>query len=241
MIAIALPLALSLSFAGIISAQQISGSISGLVLDPQKQLVPNAKVTLVYENQGVTAMEMNTGHDGTFVFAPLAPGLYSMTIEGAGFKKYSRTGIQLDANQRLGLPPIALEIGAASESITVDGSVAALETMSATRSGVVDQSQVVNLAMNGRSIGAVLRILPGVENDTNSVFVQHIAGQPWDQYTYTLDGVTTEDSGCACFAFRYSVDAIAEISVGTNALAPDLCTKRRPSGGAGQLRNLILA
>jgi hypothetical protein len=139
-------------------------------------------------------------------------------VEAAGFKKHSRTSIPLDANQRLGIPPIALELGSTSETVVVDGSSPALETISSTRGGVVDQSQVNNLAMNGRSIGAVLRILPGVENDTDSVFGQAIAGQRTDQYTYTLDGVTMQDSGCGCFAFRYSVDAIAEISVATNAL-----------------------
>jgi len=218
-IVIALQTALSLlPFAGRLDAQQISGSISGVVLDSQARAVQNAKVTLIYLVQSVKAMEVNTTQEGTFLFTPLLPGTYTVTIEAPGFKKYSQTAIPLDANQRLGLPSIVLEVGSAAENITVDGNAVALDTISAARSGVVDQSQVVNLAMNGRSIGAVLRILPGIENDTNSVFGQAIAGQRNDQYTYTLDGVTMQDSGCGCFAFRYSVDAIDEISVASNAL-----------------------
>ena len=218
-IVIVLPAALLLlSLAGILKAQQISGSISGVVLDAQGAAVQNAKATLIHQNEGVTAMAVNTSPEGTFVFTPLVPGTYTVTIEAAGFKKYSRTAMPLDANQRLELPPIALEIGSASETVTVDGRAVVLETISSARSGVVDQSQVNNLAMNGRSIGAVLRIVPGVENDTNSVFGQAIVGQRNDQYTYTLDGVTMQDTGCGCFAFRYSVDAIDEISVATNAL-----------------------
>ena len=218
-IVIALRVALSVgSLAAIVNAQQISGSISGVVFDPQGGVVQNAMATLIDLTQGVKAMEVNTNQEGTFVFTPLAPGTYTVTVEAAGFKKHSRTSIPLDANQRLGIPPIALELGSTSEAVVVDGSTPALETIASTRGGVVDQSQVNNLAMNGRSIGAVLRILPGIENDTNSVFGQAIAGQRTDQYTYTLDGVTMQDSGCGCFAFRYSVDAIAEISVATNAL-----------------------
>ena len=218
-IVIALPAALSLlSLAGMLKAQQISGSISGVVLDAQGAVVQAAKATLIHQTQGVTAMAVNTSQEGTFVFTPLVPGTYTVKVEADGFKKYSRIEMPLDANQRLELPPIVLEIGSASETVTVDGRAVALETISPARSGVVDQSQVNNLAMNGRSIGAVLRILPGVENDTNSVFGQAIVGQRNDQYTYTLDGVTMQDSGCGCFAFRYSVDAIDEISVATNAL-----------------------
>ena len=221
-ITIALPAALSLlSAATIIHGQQVSGSISGVVLDAQGGVVQNAKAILIHETQGVKAMEVNTSQEGTFVFTPLSPGTYTVTIEAAGFKKHSTTAVALDANQRLGLPPVALDLGPTSETVTVDGSGIALETISSARGGVVDESQVNNLAMNGRSIGAVLRILPGVENDTNSVFGQAIVGQRNDQYTYTLDGVTMQDSGCGCFAFRYSVDAIDEISVATNALPPE--------------------
>jgi hypothetical protein len=75
--------------------------------------------------------------------------------------------------------------------------------------------------MNGRNFGAVMRIVPGVENDVSTANGQVIGGQRSDQYTYTLDGVTMEDSGCGCFAFRYSVDSIAEIMVATNGLAAD--------------------
>ncbi len=214
--------ALSLLFAARMgNPQQLSGSLSGVVFDPDGAVVQNAKATLINESQGVKAMQVNTNQEGTFVFTPLAPGTYTVTVEAVGFKKHSRTSVPLDANQRLGIPPIALELGSASETVLVDGSTPALETISSTRRGVVDQSQVNNLAMNGRSIGAVLRILPGVENDTNSVFGQAIVGQRNDQYTYTLDGVTMQDSGCGCFAFRYSVDAIDEISVATNALSAE--------------------
>jgi hypothetical protein len=134
-IARAMLLALSM-FAGLAGAQQISGSITGMVQDPQAQVVPNARVTLINQAQGVTAMQAVTSQEGTFVFTPLLPALYTVSVEAAGFKKYSRTDISLDANQRLGLPPIALEVGSPTEAITVESNAVALETVSATRSGV---------------------------------------------------------------------------------------------------------
>jgi hypothetical protein len=216
---IALRAAFSLfSVAGVADAQQVSASIGGLVLDPQAKVVRKARARLINQTQAVPVMEVNTSQEGTFVFTPVEPAVYTITIEAGGFKKHSRTTVQLDANQRLGLPPISLELGSASETTTVDASGVTLETISSTRGGVIQQAQVNDLAMNGRSFAAVLTTLPGVENDGNSVFSQAIVGQRNDQYTYTLDGVTMQDVGCNCCAFRYSVDSIVEVTLETNGL-----------------------
>ena len=206
-----------LFLAGIAAAQQVSGSMSGVVQDAQGAVVPNAKVTLINQTQGVTAMTATTGAEGTFVFTPLLPATYTVTVEAAGFKKYSKTEIVLFANDRMGLPPISLEVGSATESVTVEANAVTLETVTAARSGIVTDSQVKDIALNGRSFTNLMKTVPGVTNDGTNA----IGGQRTDQYTYTLDGVTMEDSGCGCFAFRYSVDAIAEVKVQTNALTAE--------------------
>jgi len=197
--------------------QQVSGSISGVVHDAQGAVVPGAKITLINQDQGTVAQVMSTTAEGTFVFTPLQPATYTIVIESSGFKKYSRKDIVLFANDRLGLPPIALEVGSAEERITVTADAAQLETVTATRAGVVTDTQVRDLALNGRQFSGLYATVPGITNDGSNA----IAGQRTDQYTYTLDGVTMEDSGCGCFAFRYSVDAIAEVKIQTNALTAE--------------------
>jgi len=221
-IAVCLSLFLSLFLlAGMAPAQQISGSISGVVQDAQGAVVPGAKVTLVNQTQGATERELNTSPEGRFMFTPLLPATYSVTVEAAGFKKYTKTDMALPAGEQLGLPPIALEVGAATESITVAADAVTLETVSSARSGVVTQNQVADLAMNGRNFGAVMRTIPGVQNDTTGANGQIMGGQRTDQYSFTVDGTTMEDSGCGCFAFSFTVDAIAEITVATNGLAAE--------------------
>ena len=188
-----------------------------MVQDAQGAVVPNARITLVNQTQGVTAMSQTTGPEGTFVFTPLLPATYTVTVEAAGFKKYSKTEIVLFANDRMGLPPISLEVGSATESVTIEANAVQLETVTAARSGIVTDTQVKDIALNGRSFTNLMKTVPGVTNDGTNA----IGGQRTDQYTYTLDGVTMEDSGCGCFAFRYSVDAIAEVKVQTNALTAE--------------------
>ena len=96
--------------AGMAPAQQISGSISGVVQDAQGAVVPNAKVTLINQTQGATERELNSSAEGRFMFTPLLPATYTVTVEAAGFKKYTKTDMALPAGEQLGLPPIMREV-----------------------------------------------------------------------------------------------------------------------------------
>src|SRR5712691_9129105 len=116
--------------------QQSFGSISGVVQDGQGAVIPNARVELTNTAQGAVVRELTTSTEGTFVITPLPPATYSLAVEAPGFKKYVKNEINLFAQDRIGLPPIALEIGSAGEAVTVEASVAQLQTISAERSGV---------------------------------------------------------------------------------------------------------
>src|SRR6266516_3731480 len=128
------------------SAQQSFGSISGVVQDGQGAVIPSAKVELTNTAQGAVAREVTTSAEGTFVITPLPPATYSLSVEALGFKKYVKNEIELFAQDRIGLPPIVLEIGLAGEAVTVEASVAQLQTVSAERSGVLTGSQIMDLA-----------------------------------------------------------------------------------------------
>ena len=99
------------------SAQQSFGSISGVVQDGQGAVIPGAKVELTNTAQGAVAREVTTSAEGTFVITPLPPATYSLSVEALGFKKYVKNEIELFAQDRIGLPPIVLEIGLAGEEI----------------------------------------------------------------------------------------------------------------------------
>src|SRR5436189_6120283 len=71
-------------------AQNITGSMSGRVIDQQGASVPNAMVTVTEPAKRVTVQQKSTG-GGDFAFAGLLPGDYSITVQAAGFKQLSRT------------------------------------------------------------------------------------------------------------------------------------------------------
>ena len=201
-------------------AQETSGSISGVIQDPQGAVIPNAKVVLTNESQGAAERDLNTTGEGAFSFSPVLPGNYRVTVEAPGFKKYTQSGITLNVNDRLALPPISMELGAAGESVSVQADAVQLQTVSAERAGVVDGNQIVDIALNGRNFNNLLRTVPGALADGTL----SVNGQRTDQGNFTVDGQTVIDTGVNVqtgFGYRISVDAMAEFKVSSNAMGAE--------------------
>src|SRR5580698_6366683 len=141
-----LPLVLLLSSLG--NAQNITGSLSGRVVDAQGAAISNAAVTVTDVQRGVKS-DTKSNVAGDFTIAGLPPGNYTLGVEAAGFKKLSKTGITLDANDKLAVGDVVLEVGAVTESIEVTGTATLLQTESVERSATVSGKQVENIEVNG--------------------------------------------------------------------------------------------
>ena len=117
----------------------------------------------------------------------------------------------------MGLPPIILEVGSQAESVTVEAQSVTLETVSAERSGVVTGRQILDIALNGRDFTRLLKTVPGAPADAVSGSTT-FNGQRANQNNFTVDGQTVTDSGVnQQFAYRISMDAIAEFKVSTTS------------------------
>src|SRR5579872_252514 len=148
-------------------AQTISGSISGRVVDAQGGVVPNASVIITEPSKNLR-VSTKTSAGGDFLIPGLLPGIYSITIENAGFKKLSRAGITLDSNDKLALGDLVLEIGAVTETIDVSAQAALLQTESVERSATISGKQISNIEVNGRSPLDLAKLVPGVQFTTGS-------------------------------------------------------------------------
>ncbi len=201
-------------------AQATTGEIHGVVQDPQQAAVPAAKVALTNVGENVVVRQVQTLPDGNFLLTPLLPGTYSLTVEASGFKKYTQTGITLNVNDKLGLPPITLQLGQATESVSVEANSVALETVTAERSGLVNGTQMVDLPLNGRNYTTLLETIPGAAGNFGGN--ANFNGSSNFQNNYTVDGQTVTDIGVnQQFAYRVNVDAIAELKVSTNSQAAE--------------------
>jgi len=216
-VVVSLNVAALFAFSVSLIAQNTSGSITGVVQDSTGAVIPGATVTLINQDQGQTARTTITNEAGIYLFSALPAATYTVTVELPGFKTYTKKDNKLFVNDKMGLAPIVLEVGAQGESVTVEAETVQLETVSAERSGVVTGRQIVDIALNGRDFTRLLKTIPGAPADAVSGTTT-FNGQRSTQNNFTVDGQTVTDSGVnQQFAYRISMDAIAEFKVSTTS------------------------
>ena len=183
--------ALVLGIAAAAPAQVPTGTISGTVLDKQGLAVNDAQVTIISQETGVK-YTAKTASNGGYQVSRLDFGLYTVEIAKDGFKTASVTDIKLDASTEHSVPPITLDVGAVSETVTVEGGAGQVQTTDATVTSVVDEQQLQELPILNRNPLNLLGLEPGVNqnNRTNTV----INGQRSSFTSMTLDGVNIQDN-----------------------------------------------
>jgi len=139
-------------------AQVNTGSITGAVIDSSGGLVQSAQLTLTNEDTGL-ALKGATTSAGRYVFAPLQPGRYRITVESAGFKRSERRGLLVQVGERLGVD-ITLEVGAVSETINVSEESPLLQTTNANLGQVIDQKKILELPLPGRDTLRLVQLAP---------------------------------------------------------------------------------
>jgi hypothetical protein len=192
-------------------------------------VVPTAEIRLT--NTGTAAVNTaTTDSSGFFRLANIYAGTYSVNVAAKGFKALSVTAIDIGASETRDLGRLTLTLGNMTESISVTGEVAAVETASSDRSPLVDATQFNTVAIKGRDMMSYMKLLPGVIDTTTARDAS--GGTPLGGLTFSgntgivgmsVDGATDIDTGCAsCFThFEPNIDSIAEIKVLTSNFAAE--------------------
>ncbi len=149
---------LLLVFAAVLMGQSDLGSISGFVKDPSGATVPSAKVTV--RNQSGLERQATTNESGYYTVTNVPPGLYSISVESAGFKRYESTNNKLDPSSNLALDA-TLTVGAANETVEVVATAAVLQTESGSVQELVNRQQIDALELNGRNPIFMSNLVPG--------------------------------------------------------------------------------
>jgi len=219
--------ALVFAVAAPLSAQEVTGNILGRITDSSDSVVANATITVVNTQQGVTLRSLKTDDSGDYAATFLPVGVYSVTVEAKGFKKTTRTGIELTADQKY-TADFKMEVGDVSQQVTVVATPEQVELQNAQASGLISGTQVRELALNNRQFAQLLVLQPGVVSNlsdqmymgaTNPTGGQNIVGISVNglrqsQNNWTLDGADLLDRGANITLQQYpSIDAIEEIKM----------------------------
>ena len=211
---------LALALTGSVFGQTTSGSIAGNLTDPNQAAIAGATVT-VSDDAKSFSLSATTDKEGRFVFPTLPPGTYKMTIEAKGFKKSERTGMLLVANDKLTLGDIVMEVGAASETVTVTADATLLQAESAERSLAIQGEALRSIAVNGRGFTPLASLTPGIIFNTNNGSSDAITnifanGLRSSANNLTLDGVAIVDTGNNGTLLSLNLDSVSEFKVLTS-------------------------
>jgi hypothetical protein len=209
--------------AAVLPAQNDRGTITGEVKDQAGSVVPNASVIATNVGSGAESKTTTTA-TGNYTIPSLTAGMYTLTVQVTGFKKFIQENIEIQVSVTNRVD-VTLQIGASTESVTVTAAAAQLKTESAEQSTVIQTDTINELPLNfgggGGSSGnirspfAFNMLSPGVSGtgaDSSSIngqtgFRVQVEGQ---------DTTSQNDPNWTSTVSHASVDSIEEFSLQTS-------------------------
>jgi len=205
-------------------AQSFTGSVTGLVTDPNQAAVPAATVKLTNQATGETR-QTTTGPEGRYVLSQLLPGTYVLTVEVSGFKTFVSPGITLRANQAAEVNA-QLQLGQVTESVEVYGAAVALDTQSANQSYTLVRDQILNLPAATRNPFIAVHAVAGVTSmsvalsnnasDQNQARFAFNGGRDMSGLVL-IDGVPATSGDWGALLAAPSVESVQEVQVARNS------------------------
>ena len=143
---------------------QFRTSIQGTVTDPTGAVIPGAALTLTdTDTNHVVTATSNTS--GVYNFNALPTDHFNLTVSAKGFTQKVMQDVNLVPEQPNAIN-VQMELGNAQLTVTVQGvEVPALETETASTSGVVTSNQIQHLPSAGRDVFQLAQLAPGVFGD----------------------------------------------------------------------------
>ena len=164
--------------------------LTGTVKDSSGAVVPGAEVVARNVQTGQAA-SAQTNQSGVYSISFLNPGHYEVSCEQAGFKRFVRAGIVLETGTASTID-IALDVGQLSDVISVTASAPLLESESGALGQLVENQMILNMPIQSRRIGALVRLMGNVtfnsESGGQSIPVFAVArGRSYNQM-WSIDG-----------------------------------------------------
>src|SRR5437762_1817604 len=203
----------------------VTGAIGGVVTNPNKEVVPNAAVT-VRNTETNKEDSATTDDQGRFKVANLQPGTYAVTINGSGFSPYTQEKVTVEIGRETTLNA-ALSIGPVSGgTVEVTSEAPVINTSQQDFSSNINQTSINELPINGRRWSNFALLTPGAVPDGTFGLIS-FRGISGLLNNNTIDGgdnnqaFFAEERGRTRISYSISQSAIREFQVNTSSYSAE--------------------
>ncbi len=213
-------------------AQAVTGTILGRITDGSGAIVPGVTVTLTNTGTKLTRVVV-TDSNGEYTAPSLPTGQYAVAAEISGFKSVAMSNIDLGVDQHVRID-IKLEVGALSETVTIEANSPLVQTSSSELGTTVTDEQIEALPLNGRNFVSLTRTVPGVLRGIPGSNIDGAGSLAWrasasfsanGQRTrdnnFMLDGVDNNETWLQTVVIFPSVDALDEFKLQTSTYSAE--------------------
>lgn len=211
-------------FAIILQAQLSTSTLVGTIKDTSGAVVPGAAVTVKNLQTGLER-SVTSGSSGDYTVTNLQIGHYSVTVSHAGFRTARVSDIQLQVGQTARADAV-LQVGSASQRVTVTAATPLLNTTSSSVGQVVSRQVLEDIPLNGRAFWQLTQLTPGVTytpggqspyTGTNAIRARavnvSVNGGNTQETGWSLDGAIITEVQLGGTMVQPNVDAIQEFKV----------------------------
>jgi Carboxypeptidase regulatory-like domain len=223
-------------------SQAVSATLVGTVTDNTGAIVSRATITIVENSTGIQHTDV-TNDSGNYTFPNLTPGGYNVTISAQGFKKESRSNVDVAVNTTTRVD-VTLQAGSVTETVTVTGAPPIMETDRADVSTNLEAQTLSTMpVMVNQNFQSLLTLAPGVGppvfdhsqffNAASSIQTE-VNGQPRVGNSYQIEGVDDDERTGLLQMLIPPEQAIETVDVATSNYEPEL------GRAVGTVSNVIL-
>jgi len=207
-----------------------SATILGTTTDSSGAVIANAAIEIRNVATG-SVQKTTTDGQGRYTVPDLLVGSYNVQAGAPGFQTVVHAGVTLTVGSQT-VVDFSMPVGQAQQTVTVEGQVSQVDTVSSTLSSNVGSKQISDLPLNGRNFTDLVALVPGVTSGSqvgqgaaNLLYGTEnnfsVSGARSEGQAYLLDntdiqGFWNHGSGSGVMGTTLGVEAIAEFSVLTN-------------------------
>lgn len=197
---------------------QVSGRVSGTVVDATGGAVPDATVMLQLPGSGTAVYTTKTSTAGDYTLLTVNPVEYDLVVESKGFLTAKISGLKVDPGRSTDVQPIKLAIAGVVQSVDVTEATQSVQTSNAEVSTTIAKMQIQELPITDRSPLGFLQTQAGINNASGNTVVN---GQRPSYTNITLDGINIQDNFIRQNAMDFApnlllLDQVAEMTVSTS-------------------------